>query len=109
MSTGTTGLRRDQVGMSSAQSGVSGAQSRVSSVRTGKKRAHGRASSAHNGVSTGTARTSGAQSRVHAGSDGILINEQEESKRATEGLPGLGALYSLLVGQALGQAVSFLT
>jgi hypothetical protein len=40
---------------------------------------------------------------------GIPLNEQEESKRATEGLPGLGALYSLLVGQALGQAVSFLT
>ena len=95
MSTGTTGLRRAQGAVSSAQSGVSGAQSRVSSVRTGKKRAHGRASS--------------AQSRVPTGSDGIPINEQEESKRATEGLPGLGALYSLLVGQALGQAVSFLT
>ena len=50
-----------------------------------------------------------AQSRVPTGSDGIPINEQEESERATEGLPGLGELYPLVVGQALGQAVSFLT
>ena len=42
-------------------------------------------------------------------SDGIPINEQEESERATEGLPGLGELYPLAVGQALGQAVNFLT
>ena len=69
VSTGTTGLRRAQGVMSSAQSGVTGAQSRVSGVRTGKKRTHGRASSAHNGVITGTTRTSGAQSRVCAGSD----------------------------------------
>jgi len=40
---------------------------------------------------------------------GIPLNEQEESEWATEGLPGLGELYPLAVGQALGQAVSFLT
>jgi len=29
---------------------------------------------------------------------GIPPNEQEESERATEGLPGLGELYPLVVG-----------
>ncbi|SVC64222.1 uncharacterized protein METZ01_LOCUS317076, partial [marine metagenome] len=30
---------------------------------------------------------------------GIPLNEQEENERATEGLPGLGELYPLVVGQ----------
>ena len=98
--------------MSSAQSIVNGVQSRVSSVRTGKKRAHDRASSAqcrtnstHNGVSTGTTRTSGTQSRLPE-AIGIPLDEQGESGRATEGLPGLGELIHLSLAKRLAKLLT---